>query len=218
MYAPKVTLQTSLSNVVYNRNLAITNATGYYAELEINCRTVGVIDPGDTFYSSWPYDWEDSQAAATLTFWKTADKNGYVGAASRQFYNSSGGNAWVINSDQIATPQGHSPPNRRFKAANPKTYSFDFPRIIWHSTTLIQIVNNTPYKAEINLNGQRRDFFGKGDTYCAQLEQTGLFVGQCSQISIVVLFANGGTYVDVASSCSDQEQARAIVISKPQIR
>ncbi|MCL5733264.1 MAG: hypothetical protein M1334_01190 [Patescibacteria group bacterium] len=215
-YMPQVTLQTSLSDTIYNRNLTITNATGYFAELEINCQTIGIIAPNDTFYASWLYDFSDGQAAITLTFWKTPNKTGYVGAASNQFYNYSAGNAWTIKNSDIITPDGYSPKTRRIKTASPESYSFNFPRIIWHSTTLIQMVNNTPYPATVNLNGQSRAVLNKGDTYCAQLTQTGLFSDNYQQISIAVIFPNG-TYSDVAYSYPDQEQVKATVISKPQI-
>lgn len=215
-YAPQVTLETSLNNTIYSRNLVITNSTGYYAELTVNCQTIGVIAPNDTFYSEWLYDFSDGQAAVTLTFWKTSRKTGYIGAAGNQYYNSNGENVWIIKNSDIVTPDGYSPKIRRANTALPKSYSFSFPRIIWHSTTLVQIVNNTPYSATVELNGQERAVFGKGDTYCAELTQTGVFADNYQQISIVVVFPNGA-YNDSAYSSPNQEQAKAVVISKPQI-
>jgi hypothetical protein len=212
-YTPQVTLQTNLSDVIHSRNLVITNATGYYAELTVNCQVIGVMKPGDTFYSkNLLYDFTDGQAAVTLTFWKSADKHGFIGAAGQSFYNNASGNVWIIHSDDIVS-KGNYSSSRRFKAINPGTYEFSFPRIIWHSTTLIQIVNDTPHRGIISLNGQRRKAIDEGDTYCAQITQSGVFANEYDPINIVILFSNGKTYNDTAYSYPNQEQVKAIVIT-----
>ncbi len=219
-YVPQVTLQTSPDNVISGRNLIITNSTGYYGELEINCRVIGVVNPGDTFFANWNYDWNDSQSAVTLTFWKTADKKGFVGAAGRQFYNTIGRNNWVVKTPDIITPDGRTPSYRQIKNAGGQSFSFSFPRIIWHPTTVIQIVNDTKYKGTVVLNGSRRAVFETGDVYCANLENNSIFIDQYTPINITLLFDLGGkigTYQNTAYTYSNQEYAFQAVVSAPQI-